>query len=430
MLSPKHRPMQEQLLQFIWQHQYFDKQSLTTTQGVALRILQPGQRNTHQGPDFLQARIELDNTIWAGNIEVHYRTSDWKRHRHEADAQYQNVILHVVWEHDVAVNDIPVLALQGRISRHLLMTYQQLMLKQHAIPCKDLLPSVPVITWISWKARLVAERLEARTVGIFERLKLANHHWEEVFWWMLARNFGLPANADVFEAVAKTLPIQVLARHKHQIHQLEAMLMGQAGLLAHTYNDEYPQLLQREYQFLRHKHQLPPVPLSLKMLRMRPMAFPTVRLALLAMLIHKSVHLFSQLLEAETFPAAPGLLNVTTGDYWHTHYVFDEATVHKPKKPGKMFLQNLLINTVIPVLYAYGHYHGLQEHKEKAMQWLEHLAGENNHITRAWMQAGVEHQNAFDSQALLQLHKNYCTQQQCLCCAVGNAILKKEIVTS
>lgn len=419
----------ERLLQFIWQFQYFDKTDLFTADGEAVRIQHAGQYNTNQGPDFLNAKIIIGKTIWAGAAELHILSSDWKKHKHQQDKNYHNVILHVVWENDDNPGDVPVLELKGRVSGILLKKYEALMNRPAFIPCENLISSVKPITWSSWKERLLAERLMRKAKIADQFLNETNNHWEETFWWMLARNFGMKVNAGVFEAVARSVPVNILAKHKNQLQQLEALLLGQAGLLNETANrellkDEYYILLQREYKFLKEKYKLKPVYEPVYFLRMRPGNFPTIRLAQLAVLIQNSVHLFSRIREAESVKELKSWFDVTANDYWHYHYKFGEAGSFKKKKLGETMIGNIIINTICPVLFAYGNYHNEQKYRDKALKWLEQTDAESNHITKGFGDLGIKNKNAFDSQALIELKNEYCNKKRCLECGVGNAILK------
>lgn len=422
--------MTERLLQFIWQMQYFNKSALHTASGDQLSILYPGQYNTNQGPDFLEARISIANTKWAGNIELHVKASDWKLHKHTADQNYSNIILHVVWIHDEDIYDekgkpVPALALNDKVPKILLQRYEELMYNHKIITCESNLHTVPEIIWDSWKTRLTAERLEKRGLMIGRYLAETNAHWEEVFWWLIARNFGTPVNSNAFEAVARSVSINILAKHKEQIQQIESFLLGQAGLLNSDFTDAYPIMLKKEYRFYKKKYNFAPVYEPVHFLRMRPGNFPTIRLAQLAMLIHHSTHLFSQVKSAASVSDVVKLLQVTANDYWHYRYRFDEASACKEKKLGKQMIHSILINTIIPIVFAYGHIHKEQAYKNKAVSWLEDIAAENNNITREWQQLGIRNANASDSQALIELTREYCLQKRCLNCAIGTCILKK-----
>lgn len=418
--------MTEKLLQFIWQFQYFNRSDLQLETGGNLQIIYPGRLNSNQGPDFLEAKIRLDNTIWIGNIELHVRTSDWDKHAHAADKNYQNVILHVVWENDVPVSkqQTALVILQHRVSKLLLGKYEEWMDSVSFIPCEKTLSQVNEVIWVAWKPRLLVERLQRRSESVQAYLEQNHSHWEEIFWWLLAKNFGYTINAEAFEAVAKTIQTAILAKHKNQIIQLEALLMGQAGLLDDDFQESYPTMLKKEYRFLKKKYQLQPVRMPVHFLRMRPGNFPTIRLAQLAVLVQQSSHLFSKIKEQATLHELFGLFTVTANDYWNYHYVFDTAGSFSKKLLGRQRIENIIINTIVPVLFAYGHRHGEAIYKEKALQWLEELRPENNHIISGWKVIGVENRNAFDSQALIELKTRYCDNKRCLECAIGNALLK------
>lgn len=414
----------ERLLHFIWQFQYFDKKEFTTTNGEAVQIIFPGQYNTNQGPDFSDAKVKVGKETWAGAVELHIHTSDWIKHKHTGDTNYNNVILHVVWEDDGTRNTVPVVELKGRVSRILLQRYEEMMGSTAFIPCEKLIHTVRDITWRSWKERLLAERLMRKSALAETMLKENNYHWEETIWWMLARNFGIKVNADAFEAIARSIPVSVLAKHKQQIHQLEALLLGQGGLLNGDFKEDYPKMLQKEYQFLQHKYNLKPINIPLHFLRMRPGNFPTIRLAQLAMLVQSATHLFSKIKEAGTLKEIKEWFDVTANDYWHYHYQFDESSSFRVKKLGESMIDNIIINTLVSVLFTYGNYHDEQAYKDKALRWLEQTAAEGNSITKGFGKLGVENKNAFDSQALIELKNEYCNKKRCLECGVGNGVLK------
>lgn len=418
--------MTERLLQFIWQFRYFNRNELLTTTGEKVQIIFPGNLNSNQGPDFSDAKIKIGNTTWAGSIELHLKTSDWKKHNHQGDKNYRNVILHVVWENDEPglQNSIPVVELRDRVSKILLTRYEELMHSQGFIPCEKNIAQVRDITWKAWKERLAVERLLRKSENVEACLRQNKYHWEETFWWLLARNFGIKVNADAFEQMARTIPLNLLARHKNQVQQVEALLFGQSGMLEGEFSEDYPKLLQREYRFLKKKYQLNKIHQPVHFLRMRPGNFPTIRLAQLAVLITESSHLFSKIREATSAEEIKKWLAVTANDYWHYHYKFDETSAFRKKKPGNTMISNIIINTVCPVLFAWGHYHDDEKYKNKSLHWLEEIPPEKNSITKGFQELNIENKNASDSQALIELKNEYCTKKRCLDCAVGNAILK------
>jgi len=422
--------MKERLLQYIWQFQHFNKNELATIDGEPLQIIHPGSFNTNQGADFSEAKIKIGNTTWAGNIELHIRSSDWNLHNHSSDKNYGNIILHVVWEHDkeinIAGNNLPTLVLQNRVSKLLLNKYEELMNTSFFIPCENYVHTIKELTLLNWKQRLLAERLENKSAIIFSFLKQNNFHWEETFWWLIAKNFGIKVNADVFEKIARSLSVNILAKHKNQIHQLEALLLGQAGLLEKEFTEDYPKMLQKEYHFYKKKYKLEKPPLQLFFLRMRPANFPTLRLAQLAMLISNSTYLFSKIKESKSISELKKLLDVTANDYWHYHYVFDETAAFKKKKLGAQMIDNILINTVVPILFAYGLHHNEQQYKDKAIAWLEEIPSEKNVITKGFEVLKFSNKNSFDSQAYIELKNEYCNNKRCLECSIGNALLKNK----
>src|SRR6187455_758570 len=368
--------MTERLLQFIWQFQYFNQGELQSTSGEAIQIIFPGTYNTNQGPDFNDAKIKIGKTTWAGNVELHLRSSDWNKHNHQKDKNYNNVILHVVWEDDFPDYSMPVLKLNSRVAKIFLQQYEDLMNAQGFIPCEKTISSIKPIVWQSWKERLLAERLIRKSDIVKTYLDQNNHHWEETFWWLLARNFGIKINADAFEAMARSIPVNILAKHKNQIHQLEALLMGQANLLNEKFKEDYPIMLQKEYEFYKGKYKLKQNTYTPFFLRMRPGNFPTIRLGQLAMLIHQSEHLFSKIKETVSVKDVKKWLDVTANDYWHYHYRFDESSSFKKKNLGAGMIDNIIINTIIPVLFAYGIYHKEEKYKNRAILWLYELSAE------------------------------------------------------
>ncbi len=415
----------EKLLQFIWQQQYFSKKQLHTADGEMLEIISPGILNVNQGPDFLNGRIKLGDTKWAGNIELHIKTSDYYLHKHHEDEHYNNVVLHVVWQHDDPdFKRIPVLELEPLVSTVLLQRYARLQESEPFVACGKMLSSFGGLTWVKWKERMLIERMEEKTASVTTLLVRTGNHWEEVFWRLIARNFGYKVNADLFESVAESLPVELLAKHKNNQVQIEALLFGQANLLDEDCSDYYSVLLNREYKFLSNKYRLQPVPARVCYLRMRPANFPTIRMSQLASLVFNSSHLFSKIKAANAFYEIRQMLAVTANDYWQTHYKFGEESAHKPKQLGAEMMNNIIINTVVPVVFAYGMAHSLPALKEKALNWLDNAEPELNTITRGWKDLGIPNKSAADSQALLHLKNKYCNKKHCLQCAIGNAILK------
>lgn len=421
--------MKEEILQYIWKFQYYNNNQLLSTNGDPIFVIHPGTHNFNQGPDFTEAKIKINDTIWAGNIELHVNSSHWNLHHHSSDTNYNNIILHIVWNHDVEIKDcngnhLPTLELKNRVPKLLLERYTQLMEKAQFIPCEKMKHQLSELSLTSWKQRLVAERLLAKSENIFHILEQTNFHWEETFWWLIAANFGLKVNNEMFKKIAQSLPLNTLAKHKNTVIQIEAMLFGQAGLLEKTFNDKYPKMLQKEYRFYQKKYKLKLVDGELFFLRMRPANFPTIRLAQLAMLIHNSEHLFSKIKETESVTEVKKMLALEANDYWNYHYNFDDETDYQVKKLGKQMVDNIIINTIVPILFSYGLHHQNELYKEKSIKWLEEISPEKNAITKAFENLDFLNKSAFDSQSFIQLKKDYCDTRLCLKCAIGNSFFK------
>ena len=421
--------MTERLLQYLWQFQYYNKQSSILDNGDTFQVIHPGRFNTNQGPDFLEAKIRIEDTLWVGHVEVHVKTSDWFKHAHQFDRNYDNVVLHVVWEHDLPERDtrIPVFSMQSRVPMLLLEQYRYWMDSAGFIACGNQIRDVSRIIWISWRERLLAERMQRKTAMVFSFLLQTHQHWEESFWWLLARNFGAALNFEPFEAMAKSLPVTLLARYKNQLPLLEALLFGQCGLLEGEFKDDYPARLQRDYLHVKNKYKLQPVRQSVHFLRTRPVNFPTIRLAQLARLLYRSSHLFAFIKETEQLSEIKKWLSVTASEFWDKHYTFQKSSVCRPKKLGNQMIDTLIINTVVPVLFAYGLLHNEEQYKNRALNWLDELEPEMNAITNCYSELGIVNKSAFDSQALLELKSHYCDPKKCLDCAMGNALLKRSV---
>lgn len=422
--------MQEDFLHYLWRLKRFDLSQLQTTQGEPIEILAAGECNANSGPDFVEARIRIGDTLWAGNVEMHLRSSDWRRHRHQDDPAYGNVILHVVLEEDEPVfrasgERLPCLELRRRIAPGLAAIYRRLLSNAHWIPCQQQFFKIPALTRNLWLERLAVERLESKIQIIRERLQQNGRNWEETFYQFLARSFGVKVNADPFEQLARQLPLTLLLKHKASLFQVEALLFGQAGLLPDNLADEYPRRLLKEYLFLQRKYGLSPMPgVGWKLLRLRPANFPTIRLAQFATLIFQSGHLFSKTLAAQTTKEIENMFEVRLSNYWKNHYVFDKLSPRQTKVLGRTTIHLIIINTIVPFLFLYGQERHEKRYQEKAFRFLEELPPENNNIIEGWKVLGMEPETAFQTQALLELKSRYCDRRRCLQCAIGNAILR------
>lgn len=416
--------MNEAFLQFVWKHRLFSMGSLKTEDGEEVEVIHPGQPNTDAGPDFFNARVKIGETIWAGNVEIHQKASDWYLHQHEKDAAYDNVVLHVVRENNAAVKtsageEVPGLVLP--YPSHLEANYQKLLQSDRWIACADRFDEIDPMALQIWFHGLMVERLQQKTRAIVDQLTLNKNDWNETFYQFLARNFGLKTNALPFELLARALPVQTLGKHKNDLFQLEALLFGTAGLLnEQLLGDDYFLALRKEYGFLYRKYRLKPIEAHLwKFLRLRPVNFPTVRLAQFAALVYHSSALFSNLVEKDNLHEIRELFRVQASGYWDTHYRFNKESGKRQKMLGDAAFQNILINTVVPFLFVYGEYHNRQHLKDRALQFLEKLPAESNSIISNWKELGVSVRSAFDSQALIQLKNGYCTPKRCLQCHLG-----------
>ncbi|HEY4061408.1 MAG TPA: DUF2851 family protein [Puia sp.] len=470
--------MREELLQFIWRWQYFNPHELLSETGEVLQVLSPGELNVHQGPDFLHAQVRIGGVLLVGSVELHIAASDWDRHAHTGDSHYRNVILHVVWENDLdagvpirdgedaveagkpagveddddpmkTVKDIPMLVLQHRISKPLLGQYELWMKSRVFVPCERQLSQAGPDVWAGWKQELLLRRLQRRAMQVGVWLEQNRRDWEETTWWLLARNFGLTVNGAAFEAIARSLPIRMLARYRGDLFRLEALLLGQAGLLGEGEGRPKPEgeerlksegegrpkpegeerlkseggdflMLQREYRYLQRKYQLMPIQIPPRFFRMRPAHFPTVRLAQLASLLSEHTGWFTAILEADSPADLDDRLQAAAGSYGAK-----DGGKDRTKKLGEIMRNSIRINTFIPLLYAYGSLQSVPVCRERALRWLREAKAEKNTILTGWMRLGVANLNAADSQALLELKGHYCDAKKCLDCAIGKLLLGK-----
>ncbi len=422
----------EDFLHYVWKFKLFDFKDLTTMDGQQLEILSVGMHNLNAGPDFSNSRIKIGDTVWAGNTEIHLAASDWDKHHHTNDSAYDNVILHVVYRNNQPIaapngRALPTLELQNRIPVDLYLRYHQLVMvnERRIIPCQATLKTINSIKLHNWLTRVLVERLDKKASVVTEALKNNNGDWETTFYQFLAANFGFSINALPFELLAKSLPQNILAKHKNNALQIEALIFGQAGFLGEDYQDEYPQRLKNEYAFLQKKYQLSPIEKHLwKFMRLRPQNFPTIRLAQFAALIIQSQHLFSKILEFKDLKVVRELFsNIDVNSYWETHYRFDQESKPSIKNFGKASIDLLLINTVALFLFAYGRHHQQEVYIDRSLLLLESLPFEHNHVVNDFEEMGVKVKTAFESQALLELKNSYCNHKKCLQCGVGNHIL-------
>ena len=423
--------MKEEFLHFIWKNKLFQSDSLWTNDGEPIEILNPGRHNTNAGPDFFDARIRIGETLWAGNVEIHIRSSDWEKHGHQKDPVYRNTILHVVAMDDVLVyNDsgsaIPALVLKW--PEWIARNYEMLIKSNDWIGCASLLYQVDPFRIRFFLNGVVIERLKQKIDAISKILKETNENWSETFYSMMARGFGLRENALPFEMLARSLPQSVLAHHHDSLFQLEALLFGQAGLLGdELFGDDYYLELRKEYRFLALKYGLKPIEGHLwKFMRMHPGNFPTIRIAQFAALIHHSQGLFTLVTEASNLDELKQLFRLTASGYWDNHYSFNKSSVTRKKVFGDQIFTLMVINVVVPFYFLFGDNQNKLILKDRALEILEQLPAESNRLISRWAQAGIVAENALESQALLQLQHHYCEQRRCLDCTIGHKIIVHE----
>jgi Protein of unknown function (DUF2851) len=428
----KETAMTEKLLQFIWKNRYFNQRGLELTTGEAVTIEYPGEENTRQGPDFINARIQINGNLWIGSVELHLFSSGWVKHNHTEDGNYRNVMLHVVWKQDrISIKrNIPQLELCNRISKLMLETYEGWMFKPVFIPCELSASKTESKKWESWASRLLIMRLNRKMYQILDSLRINQYHWEKQLWWMIAANFGNPVNTPAFEAIARSIPFSLIAKHRQHFIQLEALFMGQANLLDAEFRDPYPVMLKKEYFFLKKKYGLRKIYEPVHFLRMRPENFPCIRLSQLASLCAETTSLFAWALECESIPALRKKLMVRANDYWHKHYVFEKPSRYRQKMLGSDMCNNIIINSIIPILYTYGKMTPDQTILKKTIQWLELMPPEQNRLMDGWKRIGISVKKAAGSQALIELKKQFCDPRKCLECEIGKELLQPAEIPS
>ena len=428
----------EQLLYYVWKHKLFPLRPLVTSDGRTLEVIDPGLLNRNAGPDFFNAKVKIDGTLWVGNVEIHGRTSDWYLHRHDQDRAYDNVVLHVAEHIDGEVTDrngrvIPQLQLPVPpvVSEH----YRELLATDSYPPCHRIIPSLPPLTLHSWMAALQTERLERKTGNIERRAQQKNGSWEDAYFVTLARSYGFGINSDAFEQWALNVPLQQVAHHRDDLFQVEALFLGQAGLLnpdsipqryrQTALQDAYYRKIQAEYAYLSHKFRLTPLDYrQWRFLRLRPQNFPHIRISQLARLYFERRAGLSVLLECQTIEQLQEMFKTHVTPYWETHYTFGSESAANSKRVSPFSINLLLVNTAIPVLFAYGKHTTNEKLCERAFDFLDRLKAENNAIIRQWKSCGMEVRSAGDSQALIQLKTAYCDKRECLRCRIGFEYLK------
>lgn len=422
--------MKEDFLHYIWQYKKFDFLNLKTFNGETLTIINSGQYLQKAGPDFFNAQITIDNQKWAGNIEIHIKSSDWYAHHHEKDEKYDSVILHVVWENDAPIfrkdnSEIPVLELKSIVSKETLHNYLALVSPKSWIYCEREIADVDAFVFENWQERMFFERLERKSTPVQQLLQETENDWEAVLFCMLAKNFGLNTNGELFLKIAKSIPYSIIRKESAEVENLEALLFGRADLFPINLEDTYSRDLKSRFDYLSHKYQLSKVIVEpVQFFKHRPDNFPTIRLAQLAMLYHHQHNLFSEIIAIKNLSDFYKLLDISISNYWQTHYQFDKESPKKKKQFSKPFIDLLVINTIIPIQFAYAKSQG-KEVSEIIIALLREVASEKNVIIDKFAAFGVKSKNAFESQSLLQLKNEYCNQSKCLQCAIGIQLLKQ-----
>ncbi len=420
----------ESLLHFIWKFQLWNTKDLSLAHGERLYVKHPGRHNTDAGPDFSDARIEIDGLLWAGNVEIHVKASDWKRHKHDADAAYSNVLLHVVWLHDADVQGfgeapIPVLVMKQFVDERMLERWLELSTSKCAVPCAGF--EKPPSPWReNWLTRMCVLRLERKSQWIRELLVFTANNWQETFYIALARGFGMNVNAVPFELLARSLPFSLVVKHRHSRFQLEALFLGQSGLLDACETDAYIQRLHSEYVYLKRVYGLKMMAKAVwKRSRMRPDNFPEIRIVQLAALLASGFDMLHLAKVQSDVRVLDQWLDQEVSDYWQMHYRVGLTAPKKSKKPGVQLRRALIINALVPFVFVNARFKGDEELESKAMFWLEGLPAEQNKITRNWKSWNVIAENAAESQALLELTQVFCEPGRCLDCAWGLYYLKE-----
>jgi hypothetical protein len=426
----KHMTHSEYLLHYVWKFRLFNQTNLQTLDGKKIEVIDTGIHNTDAGPDFFNAKIKIDDKVWAGNVEIHQSSDDWNKHGHHTDKNYNSVILHVVETVKSEVKNqkgLLVPQMKLTVPDNVRKNTEYLLNSVSNIPCKNHLPEIEKKIVNSWLSVLGIERLERKTNDIFTHLERFNNSWEQSFYVLLARNYGFGLNSDEFERLALSLPFNHIQRHSDSLFQVEALLFGQAGMLNDdSVLDDYYLQLRKEYDFLRYKYHLKSIDGFLfKKLRVRPNAFPQVRIAQLAALLQQSGRLFSSILEKEDYKQLRLHFQAETSIYWQTHYSFGKESKKTDKYLGDSSLNIILINTVAPILFAYGRKTDQEKFCDRALHILESIKPERNVIVNEFKENGVVPVHAFDSQALIQLRKEYCDKRKCLYCKIGYQILAR-----
>lgn len=420
--------MKEEFLHYVWRYKKFDFKTLQTSNGENLTIENVGSYLQNAGPDFFNGQITIDGQKWAGNIELHLKSSDWYLHHHEKDAAYENVILHVVWEHDVDIFrknniEIPVLILKDYVSHDLIDNFETLSRPKSWVYCENQIEQVDDFVYFNWIDRLFVERLERKQNPIAELFLKLEKDWEATLFCLLAKNFGLNTNGSAFLELAQNIPFSVVRKEASDPINLEALFFGFCGLLDGEKEDVYYKELQSRFGYLVLKHQLDfKRTLPLQFFKLRPDNFPNIRLSQLAQVLHTNQQLFSNCIQVRKMKEAMKIFDVSVSEYWQTHYTFDKISPKRTKKLSVKFVELVMINTIVPLQFAY--FKSREEDvQERLMFLMQEIPPESNVIMDKFKVLNRPVKNAYDSQALLQLKNEYCNHKKCLSCGIGIHLL-------
>lgn len=422
--------MKEDFLHYLWVHKKIPFSNLVTVNKESLQILNFGNFTQLEGPDIFNAIIRINQQKWAGNIEIHLKSSDWFLHNHDQNKLYENVILHVVWEHDLPVFDknnreIPVLELKKYVSIGLFESYGELFRKKKWINCEESLNEIEDFVWEFWKEKLFMNRLERKVEQIKDLLFQLNNDWENVFYKMLLEGFGLNLNAGYFLKIAEKLPFSIIRKELGCFENIEALFFGVGGFLSIEYEDQYLKEMKKNWEFLRHKYLLDSVTFDLpKFYKVRPDNFPTIRLSQIAMVLYLNKNIFERCIKIEKLQDVYTIFQVEVSEYWHEHYLPDKKSLKKRKRISKSFVDLLLINAILPSIFTYFYTKGF-DYTEKIFEFMKDIKAEENAVLNRFQNLNVKNKNALDSQSLLELKKEFCNHSKCLKCQIGINILKK-----
>ncbi len=423
--------MKEVFITYLWKHRMLRGHPMKTVEGKTLEIISPGQENTDAGPDFLAAVVRIGETVWAGNVEIHVRSSQWFAHGHHKDKAYANIILHVVYCFDKAVKgtegqNIPHLEVREYFDPDLEKRYSFLVKSRRWIACETLLPGLDPFLLNHWLYRLLISRMERKSGEIQQYLDYFDQHREKTFLFLLGRALGGKINATAFGLLLQRTPYEILLKNHDMLFVLEALLYGQAGMLNRSFSENYPNALKQEYAYQKKKYKLPQ---SMqyeiwKYARMRPYNFPDLRIAQLAGIIHNNNgQIYRKVMASGSAGKVEKVLESEASNYWSTHYRFNKPAKSMTKAIGKTALQNIIINTVIPFMFDDAQKGGNGNSSHIALSMLEGLPPEDNNIIRKWQTIIPKPESAAITQGLLELKKFYCLPKKCLQCMPGHHIL-------